>query len=144
MPVRLKTRGSDKKAIAFDALFSDAHLRIYRVDKKTELHVYSANEISLILKSLAQQFSNGYFPLANNVKLLGQGAERTGLGRTILQVDTNGNITHAQGASYLGPCLEHLGYCQWNGGHHGIQWRLMVEDITDTQLLRDLSEKFAA
>ena len=106
--------------------------------------MYSAIEIFLILKSLKQQFGEAYFPLANNVELLGNGTEQPGLGRTILEVNTNKQITHAQGASYLGPCLEHLGYCQWNGEHHGIQWKLLVEDITDTQLLRDLSEKFAA
>lgn len=142
MPTRLITRGHLAQAMPFDAFFSDCYLRIHRADEQAELHAYSAIEIYLILKSLIQQFGEAYFQLANNVELLGHRTERPGLGMTIAQVSVIHNIAHAQGASYLGPCLEHLGYCEWNGEHHGIMWRVTSPNISDIQLLSDLSERF--
>lgn len=121
MPVSLSTRGAPAQAIQFDAWYSDGLLQI---------------------RSLQQQFGRDLFPLANNVERLGHGDEQPGLGMTILQVGFDRSTAHAQGSSYLGPCLERLGYCEWNGEHHGIQWRLTKETLSDRQLLIDLSERF--
>lgn len=143
MTIQLTTRGHQNQAVPFDASFTNCHLRICRADEEAELHVYSAIEIYLIMKSLIQQFGEAYFPLANNVELLGHHTEQPGLGMTIAQVSVIHNIAHAQGASYLGPCLEHLGYCEWNGEHHGIMWKIISPDISDVRLLNDLSAKFA-
>ncbi|MBE7567951.1 hypothetical protein [Acidithiobacillus sp. HP-11] len=142
MPVNLVTRGPAERAISFEAQYADGILHICSLDERHIQHSYSAIEIYLILKSLQQQFGQNYFPLANNVERLGHGEEQPGLGMTILQVGFDINIAHAQGSSYLGPCLEHLGYCEWNGQHHGIQWRLIQENLSDRQLLQDLSERF--
>lgn len=142
LPIRLSTRGGPNQAIAFDAKYHNEILHIYRADEQIVLHSYSATEIYQILQSLQKQFGQEYFPLANNVERLGHGDERPGLGMTILQVGINTNITHAQGSSYLGPCLERLGYCEWNGLNNGIQWRLIQQNISDRQLLQDLADRF--
>jgi hypothetical protein len=142
MPVNLVTRGTPDRAISFESQYADSILHICSLDERHIQHSYSVIEIFLILKSLHQQFGQDYFPLANNVERLGHRDEQPGLGMTILQVGIDTNITHAQGSSYLGPCLEHLGYCEWNGEHHGIQWRLIQENLSDRQLLLDLAERF--
>ncbi|MBU2740871.1 hypothetical protein HF670_07935 [Acidithiobacillus thiooxidans] len=142
LPIRLSTRGCPNQAIAFDAKYHNEILHIYRADEQIVLHRYSATEIYQILQSLEKQFGQKYFPLANNVEHLGRGDERPGLGMTILQIGINTNITHAQGSSYLGPCLERLGYCEWNNKNNGIQWRLIQENISERQLLQDLVDRF--
>jgi hypothetical protein len=142
MPITLSTRGAPAQAIKFDAWYTDGLLQIRRTTEEHVLHSYSAIEIYLILHSLQQQFGQDLFPLANNVERLGHGDEQPGLGMTILQVGFDRSTAHAQGSSYLGPCLEHLGHCEWNGEHHGIQWHLTRETISDRQLLKDLSERF--
>ncbi len=141
MPVSLTTRGAPHQAVKFIAWYADGILNIRSADDHIH-HSYSVIEIFLILQSLHQQFGQDYFPLANNVEHLGHGDEQPGLGMTILQVGFDRNIQHAQGSSYLGPCLEHLGYCEWNGEHHGIRWRLIQPNLSDRQLLHDLAERF--
>jgi len=57
---------------------------------------------------LQKEFGTKWFPLANDVQKLGNGTEVTGLGVAILN-HAPGDIEHAQGASYLGVVLDHLG-----------------------------------
>ncbi|MDD2749651.1 hypothetical protein [Acidithiobacillus sp.] len=142
MPVNFVTRGPTERAISFEAQYVDGILHISGLDERHIQHSYSAIEIYLILKSLQQQFGQNYFPLANNVESLTHRVEKPGLGMTILQVGFDNSTQHAQGSSYFGPCLEHLGYCEWNGENQGIQWRLIREKLSDRQLLQDLSERF--
>ncbi len=118
MPVNLVTRGAPERAISFEAQYADGILHICSLDERHIQHSYSAIEIYLLLKSLQQQFGEDYFPLANNVEHLGHRDEQPGLGMTILQVGLDRSTHHVQGSSYLGPCLEHLGYCEWNHEHH--------------------------
>ena len=66
-----------------------------------------------MLKRLDDQFTAGWFPLANNVEKLSNGTEKAGLGQTILQGQP-GNVIHAQASSYLGVVLEDLGLATWN------------------------------
>jgi len=57
-------------------------------------HYYNLSEINKILTSLRIRFENEWFPLANNVELMGRGEEREGLGMTVLNI-TPMDITHA-------------------------------------------------
>jgi hypothetical protein len=97
--------------------------------------VETLDEILSIIVTIKNEFGSNSFPLANNVAKLGKGTEVRGLGTIILD-QTPGDVTHAQGSSYLGPILEHLGYFVWNGKYTGIKWSLKdfnidIRDITN-------------
>jgi hypothetical protein len=87
-------------------------------------HTYSLIETYETLKWLKENFGEGWFPLANNVELMANGKEKNGLGTAILNQVPN-DISHAQGASYLGVVLEEVGILGWNGAKKGIQWRII-------------------
>jgi len=70
-------------------------------------------EVFDIMNWLTEKFGLGWFPLANNVEKLWQGTDVDGLGVAILR-QRPGDISHAQGASYLGVVLEHAGILEWN------------------------------
>lgn len=91
-----------------------------------ELYIltYAISEIVSVLEWLKNVFHDQWFPLANNVAHLGQGDVQPGLGRAIIETDINRNVTHAQGASYLGVLLQDLMIFEWNNINKGIQWRL--------------------
>ena len=86
-------------------------------------HIYSLSETYQIIQWLRGNFGNDWFPLANNVESMGTGKEKDGLGMAILN-SSPGDITHAQGSSYLGVVLEEIGIFEWNGVKRGIQWRI--------------------
>jgi hypothetical protein len=86
-------------------------------------HSYDIQEIQAILRWLNQRFGNSWFPLANNVELMGNGKEKSGLGMAILSRKPK-DVTHAQGSSYLGVVLEEVGILIWNGAIRGIKWQI--------------------
>jgi len=96
-------------------------------------HSYRLSEVYEIIKWLEVKFGEDWFPLGNNVALMGRGEEINGLGVAILNLSPN-DITHAQGASYLGVVLEEIGLFEWNGAMRGIQWRLIKKIKTIAQL----------
>jgi len=95
-------------------------------------HFFSLSETYQIIQWLKGNFENNWFPLANNVELLGKGIEKNGLGKAILNYSPD-DITHSQGSSYLGVVLEEVGLFQWNGEKRGIQWRIvkMPESVSE-------------
>ncbi len=95
-------------------------------------HIYRLSETYEIIQWLNNNFGKDWFPLANNVELMGRGEEKDGLGMAILNLSP-GDITHAQGSSYLGVVLEEIGVFNWNGAKKGIQWRI---DIMPVQCLQ--------
>ena len=88
------------------------------------IHEYQLAEIYNILQWLQCEFHNEWFPLANNVEKLGNGTEKKGLGAAIYR-QKPGDVTHAQGSSYLGVVLEWAQLLEWNGAKKGIQWRII-------------------
>ena len=99
-------------------------------------HTYKLTEVYKIIKSLKEEFNTSWFPLANNVELLGKGIEKAGLAVAILNLAPN-DIKHAQGSSYLGVVLEEIGVFKWNGAKKGIKWRIVrlpasIEDLEQT------------
>ncbi|MBN1427425.1 MAG: hypothetical protein JXB07_03510 [Anaerolineae bacterium] len=123
------THGGINRRKRFDWYF-DAHSKKVRiVNEDGREHSYSVQEIHHILNRLWQEFGDRYFPLANNVEYLSKGSEKMGLGMVILQQE-NSNVSHAQGASYLGVVLEECGYFGWNGKHRQIEWRFMDTDFS--------------
>ncbi len=88
------------------------------------IHEYQLAEIYNILQWLQCEFHNDWFPLANNVEKLGNGTEKKGLGVAIYR-QKPGDVTHAQGSSYLGVVLESAQLLEWNGAKKGIQWRII-------------------
>ena len=87
-------------------------------------HAFELSDIYKIIRWLKTTFGKDWFPLANNVKLMGRGQEKDGLGIAILNL-THKDITHAQGSSYLGVVLEEVGIFVWNGKKKGIMWRIV-------------------
>jgi hypothetical protein len=100
-------------------------------------HEFSLQEIRHILKRLDEQFGDEFFPLGNNVEKLGDGTEVLGLGTTILE-QRPGDVSHAQGASYLGVVLEECGYLEWNEQRRGIRWCLIQTDFSKEAILAAL------
>lgn len=109
-------------AKGFDWSFNDDCIRISNENERRE--EYSLAEVFAVLDWLKHKFAADWFPLANNVKKLGQDDEANGLGVSILYQQP-GKISHAQGASYLGVVLEHLGLLEWNKRQKGIEWRII-------------------
>jgi len=114
----LVTHGG-RKAKRFDWLLQDNYVKIKNENGRQE--EYPLGEILDVLNWLMEKFGLGWFPLANNVEKLWQNTEVDGLGVAILRQRPK-NISHAQGASYLGPVLEHVGILEWNNKQRGIQW----------------------
>jgi len=98
--------------------------KIYIKNEDGREHTYSLLETYEIINWLKNKFGKDWFPLANNVELMGRGEEKDGLGIAILNLSPN-DITHAQGASYLGVVLEEIGIFEWNGAKKGIKWRII-------------------
>ena len=128
----LQTHGG--KRINFDWRLAGDVLIIE--NEKGRIHKYQLDEIIAILNWIQKEFGTKWFPLANDVKKLGNGTEKVGLGVAILN-QAPGDITHAQGASYLGVVLDHLGVLKWNGRRRGIKWQILIP-IINKDLLLDL------
>ena len=119
----LTTRGAGKKAKQFKWWF-EPHLKMVRIENENRRrHSYCVEDIRAILGRLDHDFGGEWFPLANNVALMGKRKEKMGLGRAILEQGES-SVCHAQGASYLGVVLEECGYLVWNGIPKGIEWRI--------------------
>ena len=106
-------------------------------NEKGRYHFYTTKEIVTILNELFERFGNNWFPLANNVEKLGKGTEQFGLGMAILSQQP-GNITHAQGSSYLGVVLEESGILKWNEEKKGIRWKIKISKLTDDNVIDHL------
>ena len=89
-------------------------------------------------QQIKNEFGSDYFPLANNVEKLTNDNEGRGLGTAILDLNP-GKVRHAQGASYIGPVLEEIGYFEWNVKNRGIKWRLKDFSIDEQELLLQFS-----
>ena len=130
---RLHTRGGSKKRIEFEWWF-DENINLLMIEtEKRHKHQFYFDEVLKILRKIKSEFGSEYFPLANNVEKLGNGNEIRGLGTLILDLNP-GEVTHAQGSSYLGPVLEEIGYFEWNEKQVGIKWRLIRSDIDAADL----------
>lgn len=136
---KLHTRGGPGKRIHFDWWFDENLKEIKIESEKGRHHSFSLDEILSIIVTIKTEFGTGSFPLANNVAKLGTGTEVRGLGTIILD-QSPGDVTHAQGSSYLGPVLEHLGYFVWNGKYKGIKWSLKDLNIDIRDLTKRLTE----
>ena len=130
----LRTHGG--KSIQFDWCFEKDLLIIK--NEKGRIHKYKLEDIFQILTWLEKEFGSNWFPLANNVEKLGNGTEKKGFGVAIIEY-TPGDINHAQGASYLGVVLEHIGILEWNGKKWGIQWRLSLSSISKENIRSSIS-----
>jgi hypothetical protein len=130
------TRGGEKLRKQFDWRFDAILNRVLITNEDGREHMFTLQEIQSILETIQEQFGAGFFPLANNVVKLTNGTERLGLGKVILEHEGS-DVDHAQGSSYLGVVLEESGYFEWNGRHHGIEWKLRVADLDlDTIAMR--------
>ena len=96
------------------------HNQLKIINQRGKAHNYRLDEIVAILDWLSKEFGQRWFPLANNVAKLGKGTKKPGLGTAILD-QAPGDITHAQGASYLGVVLDEVGIFSWNGVSLGIK-----------------------
>ena len=119
------------KAKRFDWAFHDDCVKIKKENGKQE--DYPLAEIFAILRWLTGRFGADYFPLANNVEKLWHDEEADGLGVAILRQQPK-RIPHAQGSSYLGVILEHVGILEWNNRHQGIKWRIIHQPLTLDEL----------
>ena len=129
----LMTHGG-RRAKRFDWAFRNDYVRIKNENERQE--DYSLAEIFAVLRWLTGKFGADWFPLANNVEKLGHDKEADGLGVAILRQQRR-NISHAQGSSYLGVVLEHVGILEWNNRQRGIQWRIIrqpgtLDDLRET------------
>jgi hypothetical protein len=128
------------KAIRFDWIFQGDQITI--TNEKGRMHVYPVSEIFNIINLLTERFGDGWFPLGNNVAKLGKGTEVEGLGTAILRQQPK-NITHAQGSSYLGLVLEHVGIFEWNNKAWRIKWRTIYRPRTFDELRKIMNAKTA-
>jgi hypothetical protein len=122
----LMTHGG-RKAKHFDWGFRNDYVKIKNENERQE--EYSLAEIFAVLGWLTDRFGPDWFPLANNVEKLWNDEEIDGLGVAILRQQPR-NISHAQGSSYLGIVLEHVGILEWNNRKRGIEWRILRQPRT--------------
>jgi len=120
-----------KKAVSFNWGMTDGKKYIVIVNVKGRGFFYKIDEVSEVLISLKREFNSDWFPLANNVKTLGNDTEKPGLGYCLYHQDKNrkNRVSYAQGASYLGVVLDEVGIVEWNQvAGKGIQWRINADD----------------
>ena len=126
----LQTHGGKKVSFTWN-LIGDV---LVIENEKGRIHKYQLDEIVSIIAWLQNEFGDKWFPLANDVRKLGNGSEVAGLGTAILK-QTPGDITHAQGSSYLGVVLDQIGVLKWNERKKGIKWQILKADINKDLLL---------
>lgn len=129
-----------RKGKRFEYVLHGDFIKIRNEEERKE--VYSLSEIFNILNWLAARFDAGWFPLANNVEKLGKNEEMDGLGVAILRQQP-GNVSHAQGSSYLGVVLESAGIFEWNNKMKGIEWRIIRQPLSIDELKRTINNKAA-
>lgn len=133
----LITHGGSKGKRFEYVLYGD-FIKIKNEEERKE--VYSLSEIFNILNWLVARFGAGWFPLGNNVEKLGKNKEIDGLGVAILR-QKPGNVSHAQGSSYLGVVLENVGIFEWNNKMKGIEWRIISQPRSIDELKRTIKKK---
>jgi hypothetical protein len=131
----LETRGGANKRKRFTWWYDEERGMLNIENEEGLFHRFHLGEILQILNSIKSEFGKGYFPLANNVERLWKGTEKKGLGKIILDHSPK-KVLHAQGASYLGPVFEQIGFFEWNGKNRGIQWRLINYKITKKAIIQ--------
>ncbi|MDD1744316.1 MAG: hypothetical protein LUQ20_00655 [Candidatus Methanoperedens sp.] len=135
----LVTHGGKAKKFRWE--FQGDQITITNEDGRT--HLYSAVETYATIDWLSHRFDDRWFPLANNVKKLGNRSEVDGLGVAILHQRPI-DITHAQGASYLvGVVLEKVEILEWNGKSRGIEWRIIHRPSNVSELRRIVNTNVA-
>ena len=92
--------------------------------RQREDDIFTLNEIQRITVYLKNQFAGNSFPLANDVRRLGDNNERAGLGMAIRTLPQK--VSKAQAASYLGPYLEKVGVFKLIVPRPA-EWKLIVE-----------------
>ena len=132
-----ETRGGRNKRKRFDWHYDPGTARVLIENQDGRQHAFYLHEVESILRDLRAGFGTGFFPLANNVQKLHDGSERLGLGTTILK-QRQRDVTHAQGASYLGVVMEECHFFEWNGRRRGITWRLVADDISGEAIAASL------
>lgn len=115
------TRGG-AKAVSFDWQLS-ATLEIFKTSEPTYRN-YTRADLIQACRWLFNLFGRDWFPLADDVKKLGNGTEKNGLGVALYTIYPN--TAYGQGASYVGVILEELGLLEWNGAIRGICWRFTM------------------
>jgi hypothetical protein len=134
----ITTRGGPKKCRSFSWWLDKSCQELVIKNEFGRVLTYSLVEVQNVLEQIEAWFAGDPFPLGNNVALLGNGTERMGLGTAIL-AHTDGDVTKAQGASYLGVVLEEIGYFRWNGKNYGIEWQLLRKDFSVDEIRNRLS-----
>jgi hypothetical protein len=127
-----------RKAKRFEWLFRNDVVKIE--NEKGRQEEYSLAEILAVLSWLTDRFGAAWFPLANNVVKLGHDEEADGLGVAILRQRPR-NISHAQGSSYLGVVLDHVGILEWNNRQRGIEWRIIRQARTLDEIRKVMDKK---
>ncbi len=113
--------------------------RLFIKNEDGRVHIYDLLEIMDIIDWIDEKFGPDWFPLANNVKKLGDGTEKSGLGLAIL-LKRPKDVTHAQGSSYLGVVFEEANIFLWNGKKKGIHWRFVKHNYEISEIRRLLGE----
>lgn len=134
------THGPAHRRRHFDWHFENGRKLLHIKNERGREHEFALDEMQAILRMLHSVFGMDFFPLANNVELLGNGTEQTGFGTTIV-AQADATVSHAQGASYLGVVLEECGYLEWNQQHVGIEWRIIDTDFSAGELATRLSAR---
>ena len=134
------TRGSVSRRRQFSWTYEPQTKSLVAINDRHRLISFDVEKVLEIICLLDTHFGSDFFLLANNVVLLNKGEEKPGLATTILQVYP-GDLTRAQGASYLGVILEELGYLEWNNKTFGIAWRLLPRERNRSALLERISHR---
>lgn len=129
------------KRILFDYWCSNNSLEIKRYCQSKIHGVYAGAGLITVITALDEEFSGGWFNLANNVaKVSNENAPR-GLGRTLYE-KLDSNVTLAQGASQLAPILTTAGIFEWNGVRRGAQYRI-IKTTSDWPALASLIQRLS-
>jgi hypothetical protein len=76
------THGGNYRTFEWELVGDTVHIE----NTRGRQHLYEVTEIFDILRWLKATFGMGWFPLANNVKLMGRDQEKDGLGTAILDL----------------------------------------------------------
>ena len=103
------------------------------------IRIFTKDEIINSLCWLHGKFENNNFPLANNVKMLGNGTEIDGFGVALYTLHVN--TYYAQGSSYLGVVMEYFGvltFVQTNV----ITWKFAAPYLSCDSITQRINECF--
>lgn len=115
----------------FDVTIVEDQLIINKVDHeedKTDKYLkYKIDDIFIVLNTLYTRFGKNWFPLANNVKTMGD-TEKEGLGEYLLRYFSDRKL--AQGASQLAVLLVESNILKHNGAERGIEFQFLAMPIS--------------